>query len=671
MKSALTVKAKYLVLISLTLTLILFIITVLDITEGNKDISLAKRDEAFSLLGAVKKSAENVYISSSEVENQIKEKLINAAYFIADIDKSISLNNTRLQRIADDIGIEHISLFNSEGKRKISNDNVEFNIRSQFAGEIDSINAGLYDYFFPGIIYDKDGAEHFSVIQKRYPPRDGFMVISLSSEKLLDFRKRIGVGSLFQNIASTADIVYVVMQDEKGIITASRGVDELSSIDSDTFLASSLKENKFITREASFKDKKVFEAVMPFNFNDNNTGIIRIGLSLDQADKLLNRTVLRSIVISSFLLLTGIILIIVITDKQNLALIREENKKIQTYTGNILNNMSEGVMAADAEGKINLINPAAEKIMGFEPGAAIGMYCRDIIKESECLIEKAIRINDAVDYLEVKIFTKNGNKIIIGGSADIVRNNDYSINTVVAVFRDITEQRSMEEAQKRNEKLSAMGELAAGVAHEIKNPLNAIGITSQRLAKEFTPVDGEDEYREMIKTIKSEVERVSSIINQFLTYARPQKVILKQTDAAALISDVYNIFYSRSIKDNIRFTAEPAKAFILADYSMLKQALINIVQNAFEAVSSSGSIIITSSVENRSLLICISDDGPGIPDKNKTRIFNLYFTTKVSGSGLGLSIVNQVIADHNGTITIDSVPGKGTKFNINIPLWKD
>jgi two-component system, NtrC family, sensor histidine kinase HydH len=670
-KFPLTVRPKYLILISLTLAVILFLVTILDITEGRKDINQSKTDEAYSLLRTVQKSAENVFISNTEVENLIKEKLVDAAYFIAEKEMNGKINSANLGKIAGEIGIEHIAFYSADGKPDIANDNIKFNIKKDFKPELDSVNAGVYDYFFPGLLYDQDGAEHFSVVQKRYSPGKGYLIISISSGELLEFRKKIGIGSLFQNIAGTEEIIYLVIQDENGIITASHGIDELSSIEGDVFLAASLENQKFASRETDYRGKKIFEAVNPFFVNGEPTGIIRIGLSLEQADNLVNRTILRSIVISSLLLLTGIVLLIVITDKQNLALIKDENRKIQTYTGNILNNMSEGVLAADKNGKINLMNPMAEKILGLLPGEAIGLYCSEIINNSDCIIERAIKLNAGVEYSETLIRTKKGKEIILGGTADIVRNEDGTINTVVAVIRDVTLQRSIEESQQRNEKLSAMGELAAGVAHEIKNPLNAIGITVQRFEKEYLPAEGEEEYRDMIKMMKSEVERVSSIINQFLTYSRPRKVKLLSVQSDELLKDVYNTFYSRSVKDNVNLDLNTVDAGINADYSLLKQALINIVQNAFEAVSAGGTIKIESVKEDSKLAVIITDNGAGIPAENLGKIFNLYFTTKQAGSGLGLSIVNQIITDHNGSIKIESLPGEGTKFIVSIPLIKD
>lgn len=669
-KFPITVKTKYLILITLTLAIILTVITILDIVEGKNDVYNAKKDEAFSLLRAVQKAGENVFISSSEVETLIKDKLLNTAYFVAKEEKLKNLTSPELKKLAEETGIEHINIYNNKGSNLFSKevDEIGPELIKYYKDEVDSINSGAFDYFVPGLLKDSQGEAHYSAVQKRYPPNAGFVVASISSEKLLEFRKKIGIGNLFAKIADTEEIIYLVIQDESGIITANSAVDELSSFSADTFLSNTLAERQFASRVIDFKGEKIFEAVKPFRANGELIGVIRIGLSLKQVDSLIKRTIIRSVAISFLLLLMGVALLIVITDKQNLSLLKDRYRAIQTYTGNILNNMSEGVIATDGEGKINLMNPSAEKILGFGPGEAIGKYCGEIIKDSECIIEKAIKKNGPVEYTEILISTVRNKSIIIGGSADIVRNDDGTINTVVAVIKDVTLQRNIEEAQKRNEKLNAMGELAAGVAHEIKNPLNSIGITVQRFEKEFVPADDKDEYLEMITAMKSEIERVSAIINQFLTFARPPKIELKNVDSEELLKSVYNTFYSRAIKDKVELKLAAEPALISADYSMLKQALVNLIQNAFEAVEEGGTVGVESYRENSNLIITVSDTGHGIPQESMSKIFNLYYTTKQTGSGLGLSIVNQIISEHNGYLKVESKKNEGTKFILTIPL---
>ena len=670
MNLQLSVKPKYLILISSTLALILLIITVLDIVEGEKDFYSAKSDEAQSLLRSVQKAGENVYTSNMEVENLLTDKLINAAYFISEIDSKEKPSALRLNSISSSTGIEHIEVYSKSGQKVEENTNVPssgINFLDLFPQAVDSLNNSYYDYFVPGLLKDSRGNEHFYLIQRRNRPDGGFIALSISSSRLLDFRQRVGIGKLFQKIADTEEIEYLVIQDEKGIITASQNIEELSSIANDSFLSSALHNNTILSRKITFNGKKVFEAVKPFTVDNEVMGIIRIGLSLKSVDNLVQRTIIRSIAISFLLLLTGIVVLILITVRQNFSLLKDEYQKIQTYTGNILENMSDGVVATDSKGIITLINRAAEEIFSLAHNEALGKTCSDIIQDTQSLIDKALSNNLPADYWEHSVTTKSGKHLIIGGSVSIIRNEDNSINTVIAVIRDLTAQKASDEIQKRNEKLTAMGELAAGVAHEIKNPLNSIGITAQRFEKEFIPSEDKEEYLSLIKTMKSEIKRVSEIINQFLKFARPPKINLHRINSKELLNEIYHSFTSRAARDEIIFSCKAEDVIINADSSQLKQAVINIVQNSFEAITGKGSINIDSFKSGKELVIKVADTGEGISNDDLAKIFNLYYTTKPSGSGLGLSIVNQIITEHNGSLNIESSPGKGTTVTISIP----
>jgi two-component system, NtrC family, sensor histidine kinase HydH len=670
MKINFTIRPKYLVFISLTIAFILIVISVFDIYEGKKDIYQAKTEEAVSLLRSVQKAGENVYISNEEVEKLIADKLIIAANFISKSESANYPSKKNLDDISNSTGIDHIYLFSSTGKLEVYNKNVPYsdlNISGNFSNDIDSLLKGYYDYFIIPSVKDSVGNQHFLVIHSKIN-REGYIAVSIGSEHLLEFRKKIGIGVLFNRIADEEDIKYLAIQDEEGIITASEKVKELSSISADKFLTEILAQKRISTREISYNGENILEAVKPFRVGNTILGVIRIGISLKSIDSLIRRTIIRSIVMSILLLLTGVIIIILITNNQNYSILKEEYKRIQTYTGNILDNMSDGVIAVNGDSIINLFNKGSEKIFKIDAETIIGKKCSEVIISPENLIDKTLINNKPIDYWEHMVETKLGKKIIIGGSTSIIRNADKSLNTVIAVVRDMTSQRNTEEFQKRQEKLTAMGELAGSVAHEIKNPLNSIGITVQRFQKEFTPVNDKDEYFEMIRTMKSEVNRVSEIINQFLKFAKPPKINKQKTNVKELLCDVYKSFESQAISSKKKFNYYGDELEANIDHSQMKHALENLLQNAFDAVGNNGEIGLESFRNNDNLIIRVIDNGKGISENDKDKIYNLYFTTKQNGTGLGLSIVNQIITEHKGKIKVESEINKGTTFTIELPI---
>ncbi|MCU7496241.1 MAG: PAS domain S-box protein [Ignavibacteria bacterium] len=676
MKFKLVVKPGYLIPITLTFAVVLAAVTAFDIYQSYRDIYQAKSDEAVSLLRAVQKSGENVYLSSMEVENLTADKLLNNAYLIYKLEENKNLSERDLNKISETNNIAHIYLLTRAGRPELRNSNnpyCEMDIPGNYPAETDSIFNGKYDYFTAPSLSDQSGNQHMVVVHKR-PGNKGLIALSVESKYFLEFRKKIGIGQLFQRIADEREIEYIVIQDSTGIITASRGVEQLSPVSSDSFLRKSMNEKIISTRKVPFKGKEVFEAVKPFVMEGEIAGVIRIGFSLESISRMIDRMILRSVLISVLLLLVGIVVITLLVNQQSYSLLKDEYTKVQTHTGKILESMSDGVIVAGASGKINIFNKAAEKIFGISVSEATGRDCSAIVKSAESLITSTLRTKSPVEYWEDLVQTTAGRQAIIAGSTSLIYNSAGEIDSVIAVVRDLTIQRSLEGMQKRQERLTAMGELAGNVAHEIKNPLNLISITAQRLEKEFEPMGDKAEYHALIKDMKEEIRRVTEIINQFLKFARPPKLRLRRTEMKDYIEAICGAFQGAALQKNVklRCISESFEADI--DQDQMKQALINLLQNAFDAAASEasrqGEICVESYASNGHLTIGVKDNGSGIKEEDINKIFNLYFTTKAEGTGLGLSIVNQIVTGHGGSIKVESNTEKGTTFLIEIPLYE-
>ena len=224
----------------------------------------------------------------------------------------------------------------------------------------------------------------------------------------------------------------------------------------------------------------------------------------------------------------------------------------------------------------------------------------------------------------------------------------------------------------QKEKLSAMGELAAGVAHEIRNPLNAISMTIQRLGKEFTPASGIEEQAELIRTVRQEINRISAIIRQFLDFARPAPLQKKWFYLNELIQKVVQLYDAKVSTLNIKIHYDAANKFnVFFDPDKLQQALINMLENAIDAVGKNGDIYITWKKQHKIVNLSIKDTGVGIPKEQIAKIFNLYYTTKARGTGFGLAQVYQSISEHGGSIDVSSKPGAGTEFSIKLPINRE
>ncbi len=261
--------------------------------------------------------------------------------------------------------------------------------------------------------------------------------------------------------------------------------------------------------------------------------------------------------------------------------------------------------------------------------------------------------------------------VFIGASALLfTRQNVQLLTTERDRIQD--EVYRLEEESRRREKLTAMGELAAGVAHEIRSPLNAMSMASQRLAREFEPPEEADDYRELIDTLGSQSTRVEQVVDQFLRFARPAKIAPVPGDLAALARDVGARMTPAADAEGVSLDVDaPERLEHDFDPIQLAQVVENLVRNALEAQPDGGAIRIAVATDSEQTVLTVADDGPGVPEEQLARVFDLYYTTKPNGNGLGLPMVHQIVAEHGGATRVLSEPGHGATVEITLPLKQD
>jgi two-component system sensor histidine kinase HydH len=228
----------------------------------------------------------------------------------------------------------------------------------------------------------------------------------------------------------------------------------------------------------------------------------------------------------------------------------------------------------------------------------------------------------------------------------------------------------LERALARQERLAGLGHLAAGVAHEVRNPLNAIGMGIQRLQGEFSPVDGAEEFRHLCTVIRGEVARLNGIVQEFLQLARAPALQRESVGVAALLDEVVSLMETEADACAVHLTKQVPEGLpsVAVDPQQIKQALINLLLNAIQATPPGGSVKVIAAVETEALRIAVIDSGSGIAPEMMDRIFDPYFTTKPEGTGLGLPIALRIIQAHGGTLDVSSVFGGGTTLEVRLPI---
>ena len=644
----------------------------IELRQSKSEILHLLTEQSSSLIETVSQSSINALNSSEEIENLITERLINNARLIRALDSLNLLTQQKLVEIGKENSLYRINVFNKNGTRILSNripeedhSHGEENINR--ADELAPILKGGLDEFVIGLKEAEftDG-QRFAVAVARSNKR-GAIVINMNAEEFLEFRKRIGLGKIIRDISDNSGIEYIVLQDSIGILAAGSSVDTMSSIASDPFLITALKSDIIFTRTHEFKNQEVFETVKRLEYDGATIGIFRIGLSLDEVRAVEDRMKRRLIIISLVLAAIGIVVLSIIFTTQNLKTVSNEFKKFKTFTSTVLENMGEAVIVVDEQNKITLFNKSSQQLFKKNEEEVLNKGVSELSSAiSNTLNEYCINNDDKC--ADVSIETSINNELKYLNLNFTLNNDDDEKDNYIIVINDLTESRRLEEDSKRKEKLSAMGELASGVAHEIRNPINAIGMIAQRLDKEFKVEKDSDEYHSITNLLRSEVTRINKIITQFLSYAKPLDIQLKKVNAKEFFEDIYRLFSVQAKLKGAQLIKLSDQSFEMTiDPELIKQSLMNLIQNAIDAVGKSGKVEINYFKKENNLIVEITDNGKGVPEKVKNKIFDLYYTTKPEGTGLGLSIVQKIITEHKGTIEVFSEVNRYTKFKITIP----
>ncbi|XKM14106.1 two-component system sensor histidine kinase AtoS [Orbaceae bacterium ac157xtp] len=347
----------------------------------------------------------------------------------------------------------------------------------------------------------------------------------------------------------------------------------------------------------------------------------------------------------------------------------EKLNKAKTMNELILENSLDGVISVDNNSAITMLNPAAERMTGHKLKDVIGKpYCTlwDDKNFQSPLIDT---LYNGVDHVGVEVDFPVANQILrISTSTTHLKDHQGNIIGALVIFKDITERKEVENLIQQTERLVAIGELMAGIAHEIRNPLAAIRGFVQYLQKDLI----EAEQKEYTNIILNEVDSINKIIQQLLDFSAPSKHYYNSISINELIEEVLVLINSSHRSNNITFTLnlDGTLTALYLDEKSIKQAILNLIINSIQAIKDKGFIHISTSLSKNGKyqLITIKDNGVGINPEIKDKIFMPFFTTKVSGTGLGLSIVQKIVSSHKGKITLqNNVDGKGVTIEVALP----
>ncbi len=645
----------------------------LEFDRTKNDLVKMMDEQGFVLLDALMTTSQRSILAFQEIENQLQGNLLSTARLLAFLETKQRLEQAKLDSLTGLLGNYRIEIYDLKGRLlylhsgggqsgMISNDTMPEFIQPILKGEREELVAGFQEESY------RREPQYIAAVSR---PEGGALVLIAETRQPLQLRLQLGPGKLIQEIGSHPGVEYVVLQDSLGILMASRAITSISSIDSDDFLQLLLSRGDPSSRFLDYGGSRVREICGRFIFEQGSSVIYRIGLSLNPYTEMLKKTRLRLALLVLIFAAAGILAFSLVSVRHNIRTLSTLFNRVKTHTGNILENLEDGVIATDGVGHITICNKAAAEMLAFDPGDIIGKKCSDLDSQFSSLLQRSLTEKKPLERIKQKYLIE-GMTRVLSMRTSLVYDGKGGLDSVILVATDLTQESNLEDEMRRKEKLSAMGELASGVAHEIRNPINAIGMIGQRFLKEFTPRQDEEEFQQLARTMIDETRRTHDIIERFLRFAAPPSLKPARQHIGTLMDECASIFKSSAAAAGIEFNLHVMNpdAELMVDSDQMKQALLNLLKNSLEAMEK-GSVELKGEINGDIYQITITDTGTGIDPAIKDKIFDIYFTTKDSGTGMGLPIVYRIIQAHGGKIRLEDNPQGGTIVQIRLPLEGD
>ncbi|MCP4369341.1 MAG: PAS domain S-box protein [Deltaproteobacteria bacterium] len=397
--------------------------------------------------------------------------------------------------------------------------------------------------------------------------------------------------------------------------------------------------------------------------------IIFVGLDMETIVVAQKADARHTVVMGIILLLTGFAGIIFLFLTHSYRTTKASLSRVKAFSDNLVENVPTGLIAVDDKQKIVSFNHVAETVLGISIEEAIQKKAKEILP---------IKLLNQIDHPDIKkgivekeidCLVQDGSSIPLQVSATLLHDEDQTFLGHVLLFKDLSEVQALRREIARNQRLASIGRLAAGVAHEIRNPLSSIkGFATYFKERYRENKDDQQTANIMIQ----EVERLNRVVGQLLEFARPVTISKKLTSIDVVINNSLKLIESDSLKKNIKVETNFPSSMneVLIDPDRINQVLLNLCLNAIEAMENGGRLTVALLLdeENKWIKISVKDTGTGIKKEELAHIFDPYFTTKPSGTGLGLAIVHNIIDAHDGKMKVESSLQKGTTVTLFLPI---
>lgn len=363
----------------------------------------------------------------------------------------------------------------------------------------------------------------------------------------------------------------------------------------------------------------------------------------------------------------------------------EQLNQVFEFHKGVIQNISSCIVTIDPDSKITFMNKSALELLGYKPEEILGERIESIFADKEeglLILKQVLSQKKMFESKEINLEAANGSIIPIGFSTTLLQEeNPLREPGIIFIFRDIRDLINFRKQMERMDRLATLGELSAGIAHEIRNPLAGIKTSAQVLEETFSPGD----FRaQLVSRIIKEIDRSNKLLLRFFNFAKPSRPKPGFHSLQNIIDGVYLLLASRLMKRKIKFSFDYKEGLplIYIDESQFEQVILNLLLNAFDAMPNGGMLMVKAEYDPDARVsdnqgipgtinISISDNGKGISSDKLEKIFNPFYTSKSDGVGLGLSIISRLLDENQSKIEVESVLGKGSTFKIILPFVKD
>jgi two-component system sensor histidine kinase HydH len=497
---------------------------------------------------------------------------------------------------------------------------------------------------------------------------------------------------LLEETADQSDIFYIGIVDRSGVILAhnKRALVGKKFVDSDLLedLSPSLVPKwRLVEQENKIKYFEVYKTFLPVLnpehehtdkensisarkvLDPDNRPYIFIGMNIEPFENAMAEDLNHNIVMAAIIISLGIAGVISLFWAQNYTRSHKLLRDTQIFASEVVSHLPVGILVMDTQYRIIYTNAGAWNLLGTNEEALKGMNAKVLLPGNIWSLHDMIKSGQPVAEKEITLLGKGSKPVPVAVSATNIHGENGKYIGFMFVLKDLTEIRELEVKTQRAEKLATVGNLAAGIAHEIRNPLSSIKGYVTYFGSLF---EAGSDNRKAADLMTKEVDRVNRVISELLEFARPSDLKFRKIKVMDLMDHSLRIVAYEAKSANIRVIKhiDPELPLLDADLGRLTQVLLNLYINAIQAMKNGGELRVQAGKKGSNLIISVSDTGQGIGIEEQKHIFDPYFTTKNQGTGLGLAIAYKIVENHNGSIQVKSREKSGTTVSLVLPIKK-